>query len=70
MMSTWEGDPAELNWPKGYTIPYNIMLGNKTGVEEGGGFVYQGGHCSATGKALVCLWEVVSYCHCITWVPP
>lgn len=70
-MIKWEGDPAELNWPKGYTIPCNIVLCNKTGeAEEGGGFVCQGGHCSETGKALVYLGEVVSYCHCITWVPP
>ena len=27
---------ADPNWPKGYSMPYNIMPSNKTGLEEEG----------------------------------
>ena len=29
-----EARTADLNWSKGYSLPYHIMLGNKTGVAE------------------------------------
>lgn len=46
---------ADTNWPKEYSIPYNIKLSNKTGVvgeeesESGRGNCVHGGCCSATG---------------------
>lgn len=32
-----KGDP---NWPKGYSLAYNVILSNKTGIEEEKGAVY------------------------------
>lgn len=34
---------AYLNWPKGYSTPYNIMLGYKKMKQREGGAVSQGG---------------------------
>lgn len=32
-----KGDP---NWPKGYSLEYNVTLSSKTGIEEEKGIVY------------------------------
>jgi len=57
---------ANLNWPKGYSISYIVTLNNKNGVEE----EVRGGRLASKVLVvcrLVCLWEVVSDCRCITW---
>ena len=45
---------ADPNWPKGYPIPYDIMLSNKTRGEVGEGAAAQGlaGHQTVGGKQL------------------
>lgn len=61
---------AVLNWPKGYSIPYNIVFRNKKPAEaeekERWGTGFWGGHCSdCLGISLTL--GVVSRCLCITW---
>ncbi|KAK4828920.1 hypothetical protein QYF61_001541 [Mycteria americana] len=40
---------ADPKWPKGYSIPYDVMLNKKTG----GSWLGEQGHCSGTGWALI-----------------
>lgn len=71
----WVGEQLErdtsrtihLNSPKEYSIWYNVMLSNKTGLaeEEGGGVraVFQGSYCLEIGWTSICLQQVVSLCN-------
>lgn len=46
---------ADPNCPKGYSIPFNVNVGNKLGWKEKEmGVVFQGGCYSDTGQALLC----------------
>lgn len=54
---------ADINWPKGLSIPYKVMQNNKRLVFS---CVFQGSRWSEAVRAQVCLLEVLSGCHCIT----
>lgn len=59
------------DWPKGQPIPPSTVLSSKTGSRgRSRGLSCQGGCCSETGGALLCWWEMVSDCLCITEVIP
>lgn len=60
------GDTARIadpNWPKGYSVPYDIMLNNKTGESwpGGGGSTARGraGHQPVSGEQLHCASLVI-----------
>lgn len=75
-MRSWEGDTANLNWPKGYSMLYSIMLSNK----KGGGGVFHfhtllfffffkrlfckeaGHHCKTAPKVLTLLLDFFTRC--------
>lgn len=70
---TLGGDTAgtvDSNWPKGYSMAYNVMISNKTdkGRSQVGWWVgFQGGQRSENSWPSVCLWEMVGDFLCFAW---
>jgi len=54
---------ADSNWPKGYSLPYNIVISNETGERKR---FFQSSHSSESGWASMCWCEVVSNYLCST----
>lgn len=53
---------ADLNWPKGYPIPYDTILNNNTRVAPGGGCLWElAGHQLVDGEQLCCASFIYSY---------
>ena len=56
---------ADPNWPKGYSVPYDVMLSIQSWRNVG-----RVGHCLGTGWAsVIWLWAIVLVCiTCLSWV--